>query len=308
MIDSIARSLLGAATVMTAAALSTPARADDNKKICSDAYSQAQTLRDEHKLKEARDQLRICSQSSCTEFIVKDCTAWLLETEGRVPSVVLSAKDSRGQPLVDVTVSLDGSVIAQKLDGQSIDVDPGAHTFTFVGGDGTRVSQTFTVLEGQKAQAVAAMAPLSSSPASVGTGATPNVRLEGTIAAASPGPSFWTTPRAIGVAAGGAGIAGIVLGSVFGALAQSAANAQNTDCASAANCSHHAQALSDHSNAAAESTVSTVAFIAGGALLAGGAALFFLKGHAAGAPAPAGLVWMPSVATCGGGMLLAGRF
>jgi hypothetical protein len=288
-------------------------RADDTKKACAEAYTQAQTLRDAHKLKGARDLLRLCSQSTCSAFIMKDCTAWLLETEGRVPSVVLSAKDGSGQPLADVTVSIDGTALAQKLDGQSIEVDPGPHTFTFVTSDGRKMEQRFAVLEGQKAQSVTVtFAPPASVPGPV-PGTPLNAEQE-VPKPASPatGPSFWTTQRGLGVAAAGLGVAGVVVGSIFGLAAKSAVNQQNGDCASpSCSSSGHAQALSEHSTAATDSTLSTVTFIAGGALLAGGAVLLLTGGRRsepAPSPTSTGLVWMPSVGPAGGGMFLRGEF
>ncbi len=285
------------------------ARADDSKKICTDAYVQAQSLRDAHKLKDSRDRLRVCSQSTCAGFIVKECTAWLLEMEGRVPSVVLSAKDSHDQPVMDVTVSMDGTPIAQKLDGQAIDVDPGPHTFTFVATDGTKVDQPYAVLEGQKAQSVTATFPASASSPAPGLGAPLHAEAQGVMPGPSEGAAFWTAQRDVGVAAAAIGVAGIAAGSVLGLLAKSAVNQQNVDCASPTVCGGHAQALSDHSTAVTDSTVSTVAFIAGGALLAGGAILFFTGGRKSEQPAPSTrIVVMPSVSLGGGGLFLRGEF
>jgi hypothetical protein len=269
------------------------ASADDSKKVCTDAYAEAQTLRDVNKLKDARDQLRICSQSVCKAFIVKDCTDWLVEIEGRLPSVVFSAKDARGDLLTDVTVSMDGTTIAQKLDGQSIEVDPGHHTFTFVASDGTKVEKPFAVLEGQKAQSVA-------------------VTLATTLSVAEPKPPpppppsppvFWSTTRRIAVVTGGVGVASLITGSIFGALAGSVSSRQKTDCPSPTNCANHGQAVSAHSLALSESTVSTAMFVVGGALLAGGITLF-LTVRDGPSPPPTALRVVPSLDARGGGFLI----
>ena len=97
-----------------------------------------------------REQLRVCARSNCTAFIAKDCTTWLVEIDARIPSVVLAAREAGGSELVNVTVSMDGKVIAQKLDGRSIEIDPGQHTFAFALPDGRKVDQSILVLEGQK--------------------------------------------------------------------------------------------------------------------------------------------------------------
>jgi hypothetical protein len=78
---------------MSLVAFSSSARADD-KKVCSDAYEKAQSLRDEGKLVTARDQMRTCARATCAKFIAKDCATWLADVEARIPSVVLSATDA----------------------------------------------------------------------------------------------------------------------------------------------------------------------------------------------------------------------
>src|SRR5580658_5011355 len=82
------------------------ARADE-KQACNDAYRQAQVLRNDHKLVEAREQLRICGGAACPGFIVKDCSDWLKADESRTPSVVLAAKNAAGADLIDVKVTMD---------------------------------------------------------------------------------------------------------------------------------------------------------------------------------------------------------
>jgi hypothetical protein len=286
-----------------AAFTSSEAGAGDSKKVCTDAYAQAQTLRDANKLKEAREQLRICSQATCKAFIVRECTAWLVEIESRVPSIVLSAKDAHGTPVTDVFVSMDGTPISQKLDGESIEVDPGPHTFTFVASDGTKVEQSLAVLEGQKAQSVAVSIPTAASAASV---ARPKAEQQ-TGKAPLPPPDFWTTQRAIGVATGGVGVAGIAVGSVFGLLASSKWNSSKSECP-AAGCSDHAAAVADHDSASSMATVSTVAFTVGGVALATGAILFLTGAKMSAAETPEGIVVAPTVGAAGPGLVAVGVF
>jgi hypothetical protein len=106
-----------------------PAHADGN--ACADAYSKAQELRSKRKLISARDALRVCSQTTCPAFIVKDCTTWLDEVQSSLPSVVPVATDGQGNDLPGVRVSMDGQVLLENADGRSVEVDPGQHAFTF---------------------------------------------------------------------------------------------------------------------------------------------------------------------------------
>jgi hypothetical protein len=288
---------------LVVAALSTvgAAHAADKKATCTAAYADAQSLRDAHKLRDAREKLHTCSDPQCSPFIVKDCTAWLVDLEARVPSVVLSAKDARGQALGDTTVIMDGQPFLSSLDGNAVEVDPGAHTFAFVASDGTRVEQQATVLEGQKAQAIGVTIPTPASVAALKESKPPEVK-------GVPLP-FWTTRREVAIAGAGAGVVSIVVGSVFGILTASAISDQKSDCASPSSCPRLTQANSEHSTWTTDSAVSTATFIAGGVLIAAGAAVFFTAPKSETKPSPAvSFRVVPSATPGGGALLLQGAF
>ena len=108
----------------------------DEKAACLDASSKGQTLRDQHKLVEARQQLRVCAAGGCPSVVQTDCAAWLADVEKAIPTVVLAAKNGAGADLFDVKVSVDGQPLASRLDGQALPLDPGPHAFRFEGADG----------------------------------------------------------------------------------------------------------------------------------------------------------------------------
>jgi hypothetical protein len=297
------------ATIALSLTLSSAGRADD-KAACVDAYGKAQKLRGANQLVSAREQLRVCTQSTCPKFISRDCASWLVDVESRLPSVVLFAKDSSGAEVSQATVSMDGTVIAEQLDGHSIEVDGGRHVFTFAFADGKKIDQTYVVLEGQKAQRVGVempkAAPSSTPPAGK---AADQVWGEGQPAAS--GGSSWSGRKTLAVAVGGVGVAGIAVGTVFGLSAMSSSSSQKSDCASPGNCANHAQAVTDHNNAASASTLSTIGFIAGGALVATGAVLFFTapkSTEGAEGRTTAGMQVVPGAGPGGAGVLLRGRF
>lgn len=116
------------------------------------------------------------------------------------------------------------------------------------------------------------------------------------------------TQRLLGIAAAGVGVVGVVLGGVFGLMAISEKNQQVSDCPNSNKCVERQQAFNDHSTGLTDSTVSTVGFVAGGALLAGGAALFFTGGHGSERPAPGGVMVLPSAGREGGGIAVRGEF
>jgi len=97
---------------------------------CVRAYEQAQEERQSDKLLEAREHLRGCAQEACPAFIRSDCNAWSHELQSEMPSVVFTAR-SAGRDLTDVGVSSGERVLASRIDGAAIELDPGEYDFRF---------------------------------------------------------------------------------------------------------------------------------------------------------------------------------
>jgi hypothetical protein len=114
-------------------ASSADARADEasEKAACISASDEGQQLRDDGKYTRAREAFERCARESCPVLLRVDCVHWLLDLDQSSASVVINAKDAKGNDLVDVTVSVDGQVLVSKLDGKPIPVDPGAHLFHY---------------------------------------------------------------------------------------------------------------------------------------------------------------------------------
>lgn len=307
------------AAVMSLVSLSSAARADD-KKVCSDAYEKAQSLRDEGKLVGAREQMRVCARTTCVKFIAKDCATWLADVESRLPSVVLAATDATGASVTEATVSMDGAVLTRQLDGHAVDVDPGKHTFTFALPDGSSIDQPFVVAEGQKAQRVAVSAKKSDAVASNPVGTTPAAPAEGAAPAGAgedtSTASSWNGRKTLAVVVGGAGIAGIAVGSIFGITAMSAWSRSKNECNAPApspgcpDVNAYNDAVSDKNKSSSAASIATVGFIAGGVLAAAGVVLFVTAPRGAEQPNGAftSLAVVPSVGPGGGGAWLRGAF
>jgi len=118
------------------------------------------------------------------------------------------------------------------------------------------------------------------------------------------------TQRWLGIVAGGVGIAGIAVGSVFGLMASSEWSAQQSACGSPSSCPDHAGALAHHSNLATDSTISTWTFIGGGVLVASGALLFMTapSRHAKPASPTSGFVVTPGAGPRSVALQLTARF
>jgi hypothetical protein len=298
--------------LLVSLAMSFTARADE-KGACADAYGKAQRLRGANQLVSAREQLRVCARPTCTKFIARDCAAWLVDVESRLPSIVLFARDASGAELSQATVSIDGSVIAEQLDGHAIEVDGGHHEFTFVFPDGTKIDQSYVVFEGQKAQRLGVTLPPAHPPDARASATAPPTRPSAVSDTSTRETASWNGRKTFAVVVGGIGVAGLALGTVFGMQASASYSNQQNACHSAApgDCSNHALAQTDHTSAVSESTFSTLGFVAGGALVASAALLFLTAPQAperTDGPASAALQVLPIAGPAGAGLWMRGGF
>ena len=123
-------------------------------QACLNASDKGQRVKAEGKLREARAQFQICTNEGCPTIVRRDCSQWLNDINALMPSVVFGAKDKAGRDLFDVAVSMDGEVLVKKLDGKSVLVDPGPHTFSFQMAGQPLVVERALVKEGEKARAI----------------------------------------------------------------------------------------------------------------------------------------------------------
>src|SRR5262249_27389170 len=93
---------------------------EEAKRQCIAASERAQVLRNESKLKEEGGELRACSRPACPPVIRQDCSQWVGEVLEQLPSVVIGARDGEGHDVVAARVSIDGVVVAERLDGRPV--------------------------------------------------------------------------------------------------------------------------------------------------------------------------------------------
>jgi hypothetical protein len=131
---------------------------------CVQAADSAQQLRLTGRLLAAQDQLVSCADPSCPPVVRVACSEWLNDIRKSIPSVVLAAKESvercgreaAVRDLADVDVRLDGRLLARKLDGRAIAIDPGTHVVRFEVSDGSVAprEETIQLREGEKLREV----------------------------------------------------------------------------------------------------------------------------------------------------------
>jgi hypothetical protein len=288
-------SLLVLASVLVA-----PGARADSKAACLDASSKGQRLRGDHKLVEAREQLRVCAAAVCPAVVQSDCAAWLAEVERALPTVVVTAKNPAGADRVDVAVSVDGQPLVSKLDGQAVPLNAGLHAFHFQSADGASLDQAIMIREGEQNQSVAVGvgAPLPSGPptsAAAAAGMAPD-GAGGARAEGAPAPSSYV--RTAGWVIGGVGVAALGVATVFGIVTLSDKSAAHCD-------ANNVCDPGTTSGIKSAARVSDVGWFAGGVLLAGGAALVIFGPK----ESPKAAVRIaPTLLANGGGAVVAGTW
>jgi len=247
-----------------------------DRAACFDAATEGQSLRDAHRLVEARERFRFCAQDECPVSMKGDCAAWLAEVEKSLPSVVVSVRSETGIDLTDIVVLIDGRPVIAMLDGKSMPIDPGPHTFRFVRAGGTWIERQVVAVEGEKDLRVSIVlpAPVERAEAVHRSTAGPDLRL--TLA--------WALT--------GTGGAALATGAIAGLTA--IVNKDAAHCDADRRCD--AGPLRTATTAAA---VADAGFAAGGVLTAAGVALLLLPAR----PAPKESAWAVVPFALGGGGL-----
>jgi hypothetical protein len=285
------------AACMVAAFCAGPASADDkapNKIQCIAADTDGQSLRLEGKLHAARERLAVCASASCPAIVREDCVQRIDDITRAMPTVLFHATNGNGHPVTDVRVIMDGTVLAERLDGQPLAIDPGDHVFTFQAVGREDAEMRISISEGDKERHGVVLRALSGDV----TGGAPPVlapaprvnrasrsisgppRAPAPVAPVAPEPAApqedvdpKSTRRNAVIAAGAVGILGVGLGTLFGIITMSDWNAAQRDCG--ASCPASSAGQREERSASANGTASTIAFVAGGAGLATAAILWF---------------------------------
>jgi hypothetical protein len=235
-------------------------------KTCAVAAKEGEALRDDPtKLTRARDRLRACSAPECASTVRDGCTKTLLEVEAAMPTVVLFADSDEGALKSPVRVLLDGVSLVDRIDATAIPIDGGVHVFSFERDGASPVEVRLALSTGQKNVPVHAR------------WTKPTVESAG----APLPPSEYATSGAggtalpvLGLASAGVGVISLGLGAIFGLVAankQSDANCPDNRCDASKGGS--STRLRDAQSAG---NLSTVFFIGGGVLAAGGLTLYLL--------------------------------
>jgi hypothetical protein len=135
-----------------------PAGAHAQTKVeCVAAFDRGQELREQTKLRAAREQFMQCARDACAAPLRKDCATQLEEVSRDQPTIVLGARDSLGEELSGVRVWIDQEPAKIDESGLSVQVDPGPHTVRFEDASGVRVSMHVVSRMGERNRPVIAV-------------------------------------------------------------------------------------------------------------------------------------------------------
>jgi hypothetical protein len=300
--------LLASSLALLSATVASSARADDVVAQCITSSDKGIALRKQGKLVDARRSFAACAIAACGPEIKEACESRVTAINAAIPTVTFSPQDGRGRDLPGARVYVDGSTTAEDVDGRVLTLDPGPHALRFELAGQAMVTREFVLTEKVKdrREVIVFEPPRVDVAAPAAAGAPGLATATASDATPTPSKSSWGTQKTLAVVAGGVGVVGVVVGSVFGATASSDWSSAQKECKPGA-CGTGSAAETAKGDAQSAATVSTASFIAGGAFLAGGVLLFLTAPKHISESAPA-LTVAPTAGPGGGGLLMTGRF
>jgi hypothetical protein len=287
---------LSTLVTLSVAITSSPARADD-RAIAQQAFQEARALMAAGNVADACPKFAAAAQLSqtagvrlnladCYAKLGKTASAWakasealsLAERAGDTAAASLAhdqmsalqpklsyltlVVDRAGAP-VGLEVTLDGEKIPPPVWGTALPVDPGEHEIGATA-PGHQPSSTKATITGEGSR-VSAPVALPATPPPANGAAQPG-------SDTPDGGSSWSTARTLALVSGGLGIVGVGVGTGFGLDASSKKSAYQQHQAGGRCIDAQCATLSQQ--ALTSATASTIAFVAGGALLAAGVVLW----------------------------------
>jgi hypothetical protein len=234
--------------------------------------------------------------------------AHIAALEPKLSRLVVTVDAPGGQ----IAITRDGESMGRALWGVAVPVDPGSHVIeasargkktwrveVAIVQEGTTQTVHVPALDDAPVSAIAARVPAAATPM-------PAAAPAGDLA---PRATAGSSQRTWALVAGGAGLAGVAVGSVFGLVSKSKhddAQARCTEGPSGKVCDAEGLALDGEATSAGN--LSTVAFVAGGALVATGLVLWFTAPRTDTAPKSGSIAIAPSATPAGAGFLMRGTW
>ena len=182
---------------------------------CSTTFRTAREREHSGHLREAAALLADCARASCGSAVQRECASDYTRLDSEdIPSIVPTFTDAAGAAREDVRLSMDGEVLATRLDGRPIPVDPGLHEFSFETEPGVVARLRLLVVEGQRNRAVAVTLRPPRETASIEAPAAPAVALPLRATSLPPEANRSVRPSLV-TALAVAGAAGVAVGALL---------------------------------------------------------------------------------------------
>jgi hypothetical protein len=265
--------LFCAVALLVAAGQPRARAADPTTGQCLAATEAGLAARKDGRLRDARAQYLICAAATCPADVRQECFRRFGEIDAAIPTIVFEAKDAAGNDVGNVRVTMDGRPFAPRLEGRALAIDPGRHEFTFEAPGKIAVRKEFVIGESEKNRRERVIFGPPAVVAQSGPAKEPIVSPLQPVPATPAAKGGWSTRRTLALVTAGVGVVGVGIGIGFGIAAITKHNAASSECPQDLCQTHEGVVLWD--SATFRGDVSTIAFIAGGAALAGAAALWF---------------------------------
>jgi hypothetical protein len=206
---ALALHIVGALLASPASAAAQPA----DKARCATAYEEGQRLQRRNALLLARERLLVCARDPCPAVLQPDCARWLETLEQALPSIVIVARAPDGSERRAFHLLIDGTFVADRIEGRAIEIDPGEHTVRLEFESGEAATQRIFVNEAEKERVVTleirddAHTPFSPSRSPASAGAAAPEKTPVTSSGGIPWPTY---------ALGGVGLLGLAAFGYFG--------------------------------------------------------------------------------------------
>jgi hypothetical protein len=222
---------------------------------------------------------------------IKEVRGRIALLDPRVPKLTLVV--SGDADIGGLTIKQDGEVLPRDRWGQTGPIDPGEHVFEITAPERKRRVEKLIVTPGQQATVKVRPLDVENAPAA---------------AAARPKGIASPTHRTVGLVVAGVGLVSIAFGSVFGVLAIDKHGDVKDKCPTFPTCPESQRSALENVSATAQQygTLSTITFLAGGALVAGGALIYLTAPTIA--PSGKSARVTPFVGAGAGGLALSGAW
>lgn len=129
-------------------------RTQPSADTCVSAHERGVDFADAGRLLDARNKFSVCVSGTCPAVIRDECASELSKLRSRIPSVVFVAKNEAGRDITDVTVKLDGKLLANSLTSRAIPLEPGPYEFHFTSREGATATRVILLREGEQQRRV----------------------------------------------------------------------------------------------------------------------------------------------------------